>query len=257
MHRFEGKVAIVTGAASGIGRAGALRFASEGASVVAVDVSDEALAETVSTIEAAGGTAHAVKADVTVSDDVAGYVQEAVDTFGGVHILFNNAGIEGVIAGLEDYPEEMFMKVLDVNVKGVWLGMRHVADAMRARGGGAIVNTSSGAGIAGTPSMIAYGASKHAVIGMTKTAGFEFAPAGIRVNAVCPGCIETPMMRSIEQMSVPDDPEEFKKGFNSVVPMGRYGEPEEIAALVAFLASDEASYITGTWHSIDGGLSST
>lgn len=257
MNRFEGKVAIVTGAAGGIGRATALRFASEGASVVAVDLSADGAAETVSAIEAAGGTGLAVQADVTKSAEVEAYVKAAVDTYGGVDVLFNNAGIEGVIAGLEEYPEDAFDQVLNVNVKGVWLGMRHVADAMRARGGGAIVNTASGAGIQGTPSMVAYGASKHAVIGLTKTAGIEFAPAGIRVTAVCPGPIETGMMDRIEEGFVPGDPEEFKKGFNEVCPAGRYGQAEEIAALTAFLASDEAGYISGSYHSIDGALSAT
>jgi NAD(P)-dependent dehydrogenase (short-subunit alcohol dehydrogenase family) len=225
--------------------------------VVAVDLSAEGAAASVSAVEAAGGTAIAVQADVTKSAEVEAYVKAAVDTYGGVDVFFNNAGIEGVIAGLEEYPEDVFDQVLDVNVKGVWLGMRYVADAMRARGGGAIVNTASGAGLQGTPSMIPYGASKHAVIGMTKTAGIELAPAGIRVNAVCPGPVETGMMERIEEGFVPGDGEEFKKGFNEVCPAGRYADAEEIAALAAFLLSDEAGYITASYHSIDGGLSAT
>lgn len=255
MDRFDGKVAVVTGAGGGIGRAASLRFASEGASVLAVDLADESLAETVALVDAAGGTAHAVRADVTRSAEVEGYVQTAVEAFGGVDVLFNNAGIEGTISALEDYPETTFDQVLDVNVKGVWLGMRHVAPAMRLRGGGSIVNTSSGAGLQGTPTLIAYGASKHAVVGMTKTAAIELAPAGIRVNAICPGVIQTRMMDSIGSMSVPDDPESYRKALHERVPMGRYGEPEEVVALVAFLASGEASYMTGSVHSIDGGLS--
>ena len=150
--------------------------------------------------------------------------------------------------------EEMFDKVLNVNVKGVWLGMRHVVDALRLRGGGIIVNTATGAGVMATPTLVAYGASKHAVVGMTKTAAIEFAPAGIRVNAVCPGVVNTRMIRNIEKMTIPEDPEEYTKMTNERVPLGRYAEPEEIAGLVAYLASDEAAYITGASYIIDGGL---
>ena len=253
MNRFEGKVVIVTGAAGGIGRAAALRFAAEGAAVVAVDLDDQGLAETVTAVEAAGGTAHAVRADVTQSDDVAAYVQAAVDRFGGVDVLFNNAGIEGVVAPLEDYPEEAFDRVMAVNLKGVWLGMRHVAGAMRDRGGGAIVNTSSGAGLRGTPQLIAYGASKHAVIGMTATAAIELGPAGIRVNAVCPGPVNTRLLEAIAAGKFPDDPDLFLKLSDERIPMGRRGEPEEVVALVTFLASDDALYINGGWHTVDGG----
>ena len=253
MNRFEGKVVIVTGAADGIGRAAALRFAAEGAAVVAVDLDDEGLAGTVGAVEAAGGTAHGIRADVTESGGVAAYVQTAVDRFGGVDVLFNNAGVEGVVAPLEDYPEDDFDKVMDVNVKGVWLGMRHVAGAMRARGGGAIVNASSGAGLRGTPDLIAYGASKHAVIGMTETAAIELAPAGIRVNAVCPGPVDTRMLEAISAGKFPEDPDLFLKRCDERIPMGRRGKPTEVVALVTFLASDDASYINGGWHTVDGG----
>lgn len=253
MSRFEGKTVIVTGAAGGIGRAAAVRFASEGAAIVAVDLEAGPLEETVAAVEAVGGQAHVVTADVTKSDQVKAYVAAAQETFGGVDVLFNNAGIEGVVTSLEDYPEDTFAAVMGVNVTGVWLGMKHVADAMRHRGGGAIVNTASIAGLGGTPGLIAYGASKHAVIGMTKTAALELAAAEIRVNAVCPSPIETRMMRSIEAGASPEDPEAFKKTATESMPLGRYGEPEEVAALVAFLASEEAAYITGGIYPIDGG----
>ena len=195
-----------------------------------------------------------IKADVSKDTDVKNYVKETMATFGRIDTLFNNAGIEGSISSLEDYEEEIFDRVVQVNIKGVWLGMRYCADAMRKSGGGSIINTASAAGLMATPSLIAYGASKHAVIGMTKSASIELAPAGIRVNAVCPGVINTRMMRSIEEQTIPDNPEEYVKAVSEKTPLGRYGEPEEVAGLVAFLASDEATYITGSSYVIDGGL---
>ena len=195
-----------------------------------------------------------IEADVSKDTDVKNYVKETMATFGRIDTLFNNAGIEGSISSLEDYEEEIFDRVVQVNIKGVWLGMRYCADAMRKSGGGSIINTASAAGLMATPSLIAYGASKHAVIGMTKSASIELAPAGIRVNAVCPGVINTRMMRSIEEQTIPDNPEEYVKAVSEKTPLGRYGEPEEVAGLVAFLASDEATYITGSSYVIDGGL---
>lgn len=253
MTRFTDKTVIITGAAGGIGRAAALRFATEGASVVAVDLDEAAARATVDAVTEAGGTAIAVGADVSERADADRYVASAVDAFGGVDVLCNNAGIEGTVAPLDAYPDETFAAVLDVNVRGVWLGMACVADALRARGGGAIVNTASNAGLMGTPNMIAYGASKHAVIGMTKTAALEFGPVGIRVNAVCPSPIETRMMRSIEAGMSPVDPDRTKKAIETGNPMGRYGTPDEVAALITFLASDEASYVNGGIYTVDGG----
>ena len=182
--RFEGKNVIVTGANGGFGRAAALRFSSEGANVACVDLLKDDLSDLLNEISSSGGKAIAIAADVTQNTQVEAYVNETVSEFGGIDVLFNNAGIEGLISPLENYDEEIFDKVMEVNVKGVWLGMRHSADAMRQTGGGVIINTASGAGLMATPTMVAYGASKHAVIGMTKTASIELAPAGIRVNAV-------------------------------------------------------------------------
>lgn len=255
-RRFEGKVVIVTGAAGGIGRAAAERFASEGAKVVVVDRVGSPLAETVSAVQRAGGEALAVEADVSKGAEVERYVREAVARFGGIDVLFNNAGILGSMAAITEYPEEMFDRVLGVNAKGVWLGIKTVAPIMRERGGGAIVNTASTAAQGAAPGLVAYSASKHAVIGITKTAAVELAPQGIRVNCICPGPIETGMMREAERGVNPDHPEQERGAWAEAVPLKRYGQPAEIAAMAAFLASEEASYITGAVHNVDGGLMS-
>jgi NAD(P)-dependent dehydrogenase (short-subunit alcohol dehydrogenase family) len=252
--RFEGKVVALTGAAGGIGREAALRFAAEGASVVAVDLPGAALDETVRLVTAAGGTAIAVGADVRDEAQVKGFIAAAVDTYGGLDALVNNAGIEGPITPLTDTDVDHFDNVLAVNVRGVFLGIKHGAPAIAARGGGAIVNLSSVAGLGGTPGIVAYGASKHAVIGITKTAAMEFAPAQIRVNAICPSPVETRMMRALEQGMNPDDPEAVHALMAASIPLGRYGEPSDVAALMLFLCSDEASFLSGAAIPIDGAM---
>lgn len=252
-RRFEGKVAVITGAAGGIGRAAVERFAQEGAAIVAVDLPSTALQEVVAAAEAVGAPTLAIPADVTRSADVENYAKAARERFGRIDAFFNNAGIEGWIGPMLQYPEDQFDRVLAVNVKGVWLGMKYVAPIMAATGGGCIVNTASVAGLTGTPGIIAYGASKHAVVGMTKTAALELAPLNIRVCAVCPAPIETRMMRSLERGINPDEPDDAHRQLASSIPLGRYGEPAEVAALVAYLCSPDATYLTGTIIPIDGG----
>lgn len=251
--RFDGKVVVVTGAGGAIGRAAAARFAGEGARVVAVDMQRGALEESVALVEGAGGAALAVVADVSRAADFARVAEEARARFGGVDCLFNNAGIEGAVAPLLEYPEETFDRVLAVNVKGVWLGIKTLAPLMRERGGGVIVNTASTAGLSGSSGLGAYVASKHAVIGLTKSAARELAADGIRVVAVCPAPIDTRMMAALEAGINPEDPGAVRRNIVARSPLGRYGTPEEVAAFVAFLCSAEASFITGAALLIDGG----
>lgn len=252
-RRFEGKVVVITGAAGGIGRATALRFAQEGANVVAVDLAMTDLQDVVALVESTGANCLAVPADVSKASDVERYATAAKDRFGGVDAFFNNAGIEGWVGPTLQYPEDIFDKVIAINLKGVFLGIKNVTPLIIARGGGAIVNMASVAGLSGTPGIFAYGASKHAVVGMTRSAALEFGPRGVRTNAVCPAPIETRMMRSLERGMNPDEPEAVHKQMASTNPMGRYGEPDEVAAFVAFLCSSDASYLNGGIFPIDGG----
>ncbi len=259
MARLEGKVAVITGATGGIGSAAARLFADEGARVALVDLDEAALRETAQSI--GEDKASYTVADVTQPDQTRAYINEAVERWGGIDILLANAGIEGVLSLITDYPIDVFDRVMAVNVRGVWLGIKYAIPAMRERGGGSIVITSSTAGIGGSPEMSAYNTSKHAVIGLMRTAALEFAPDGIRVNTVNPAPIETRMMRSIEEMRVDamDDSkvtvDVIKQAAADRLPLQRYGEPEEVARLMLFLSSDDSSFCTGGVYMVDGGRS--
>ena len=245
----EGKVALVTGAGSGIGRATALVFAREGAKVVVADIVVAGGQETVQQIEAAGGEAIFVKADVSQAADVETLITQTVETYGRLDCAFNNAGIEGGMKLTIDCTKEEFDRTIAVNLTGVWLCMKYEVQQMLSQGGGAIVNTASAAGLVGFPSLPDYVASKHGVVGLTKTAALEYAKSGIRVNAVCPGVIQTPMVERGAQLS---------PGFDelavSMEPVGRFGQPAEVGEAVVWLCSDAASFVTGHPMVVDGGL---
>ncbi|MGH7110039.1 MAG: glucose 1-dehydrogenase [Stellaceae bacterium] len=254
---FTGKVALVTGAGNGIGRATALAFANSGARLVLVDRDVAGGEATAGIIRQHGGEARFVAADVTRSAEVAGYVRAALDAYGTIDCFFNNAGIEGKWAHTAEHDEAEFDAVIAVNVKGVFLGLRHVLPVMLARRSGAVVNTASVAGLVATPGMPAYVASKHAVIGLTKTAAGEVARHGVRVNAVCPGPVDTRMIHSLEAQLNPADPASVGQRYQAAIPMGRYVHPDEIANTVLFLCSDLAAAITGAQYVVDGGRTAT
>ena len=251
--KLDGKVAIITGGSGGIGKAAGRLFVQEGAKVLLVDLAEEPLRQAVQDI--GGDTVSYAVADVTDPEQSQRYVRAAVERYGGVDILLANAGIEGVVQPITDYPIEMFDKVMAVNVRGVWLGLKYVMPEMKKRGGGSIVITSSVAGVRGTPNISAYITSKHAVVGLMRTAALEGAKNGIRVNSVNPAPIETRMMRSLEGGFAPEDPAQAKEGFATMLPLRRYGEPQEVSQLMLFLASDDSSYCTGGVYMVDGGMS--
>lgn len=252
MKKLDGRTAIITGAAGGIGAATAALFLAEGASVVLVDRDRDALEAASERFDRAKTTL--VAADVSDSDATASYVRAAIEQFGRLDVVFANAGIEGAVAPIIEYPLEVFDRVLAVNVRGAFLAIRHAAPLLAKTGRGSIVVTSSIGGLIGSSGLSAYISSKHAVIGLVKTAAIELAKSGIRVNAINPGPIENRMMRSIEKQASPEHAEQVKQSFISQVPLGRYGQNEEIAQLALFLASDDASYCTGGVFVADGGF---
>jgi NAD(P)-dependent dehydrogenase (short-subunit alcohol dehydrogenase family) len=250
---LEGRVAIITGAACGIGLAAVKRLAEDGADIVAFDLPVSPLDDAVEAATLAGRRAIAYEGDVSRTDAWHGVIDAAQSGFGRIDILFNNAGISGALAGPLDYPDDEFDRIMAINVRGVFLGMKYVGNAMKEAGGN-IVNTSSISGFGGGGKIIGYNASKHAVNGMTKTAAIHLAPFGIRVNAVCPSPTDTGMVDELAKTVSPDDPATFKKQFVSRNPLGRICEPEEVAAAVSFLVSDGASYINGALVPVDGGM---
>ncbi|PYS99695.1 MAG: oxidoreductase [Acidobacteria bacterium] len=251
--RLEGKVAVVTGATGGIGEAIAKRFLEEGASVMLVGRSAEKLQATRNRLESNGKIAEFI-ADATDEKATAASIQAAVDTFGGLDILIANAGTEGRIAPIESLTVDDFESVYRTNLIGVWLAMKYAVEPLKKRGGGSIVALSSISGVIGFPTMAPYIASKHAVYGLVKTAALELAPFNVRVNAVGPAPIDNRMIRSLETQFSPDDADAAREMIMSKMPMGRYGTNEEVANLALFLASDEASYCSGSIHMIDGGF---
>jgi NAD(P)-dependent dehydrogenase (short-subunit alcohol dehydrogenase family) len=246
--KLRGKVALITGAGSGIGRATAILFAREGAKVVVVDYNEATARETAELIKKNGGEAIFIKADVSNGEEVRKMIERAVQEYGRLDILYNNAGIEGQQAPTAECPEENFERVISVNLRGVFLGMKYGIQQMLKQGGGVIINTASVAGMVGFAGLPAYCASKGGVIQLTRTAALEYATMNIRINAICPGVIWTPMVERFTGKR-----EEMIKQFSEIQPVKRMGRPEEVAALALFLASEDSSFITGAAITIDGG----
>lgn len=254
--RFHNKVVVITGAAGGIGRVTAKAFAEEGAKLVLVDLHMDALERLQAEVDFPTESTLFISGDVSKEEDVEHYTNQAIQHFGRIDVLFNNAGIEGSSSRITDCDFHVFDQVFQVNVRGAALGMKHVLRVMTEQNHGVIINTSSIAGKIGAPGFSPYSASKHALLGLTKSVAQEVAPYGVRVLAICPSPVETRMMRAFEVGAGKGDLEQGKKLYEQGIPLGRYAQPDEIASLVLFLASDEAKFLTGTHYSIDGGLSS-
>ena len=250
--RLDRKIAVVTGAAGVIGRATTELLAERGARIVAVDRKREELEDAIKGLPASAEPL-AVTADVSDEDEVADYVRAAVDRFGTIDVFYNNAGVEGEVRPITQYPLDTFRRVLDVNVVGVFLGMKHVLPVMLKQNKGSIINTASIAGLIGSPQIAVYSASKHAVIGLTRSAAWECTGTGVRVNCVCPGMIDSRMLSAIlEGRNTGNAPVPQQKIVERI-PARRLGQASEVASIVAFLASDEASYVSGSAYTVDGG----
>ncbi|GAA3718662.1 SDR family oxidoreductase [Gordonia hankookensis] len=255
--RFSDKIVLITGAGSGLGRAAATRVAGEGASLALVDVSETGLAGTAEAIAEVASDTKVIQivADVADEDAVRGYVARTVETFGRIDAFFNNAGIEGKQDLTQDFGTDEFDKVLSINLRGVFLGLKHVLAVMKEQGSGSVVNTASVGGIRGVGNQSGYAAAKHGVVGLTRNSGIEYGQYGVSVKAIAPGAIMTPMVEGSLKQLDPENWEEAGRQFVSVNPMKRFGRPEEVGHLVAFLLSDESSFINATVIPIDGGQS--
>jgi NAD(P)-dependent dehydrogenase (short-subunit alcohol dehydrogenase family) len=250
--RLDGRIALVTGAAGVIGAATMRLLAERGARIIAVDRNQQQLQTAIRDLPGSA-QALAVTADVTQEGEVAGYVRGAIDKFGAIDVFYNNAGIEGDIASIVNYSLESFRRVLDVNVVGVFLGLKHVLPVMLKQNRGSIINTASIAGLIGSAEVAAYSASKHAVIGLTKSAAQECMATGVRVNCVCPGLIDSRMLSAIITGRNPGNVPIPTDKIVDRIPARRLGQASEVASVVAFLASDEASYVSGSAYTVDGG----
>src|SRR5690625_3365525 len=248
------KVVLITGGAGGIGIATAQLFLKRGANVALVDVNEESLQQTKDNLGGQEDRILTIQADVTDESDVKNYVEKTVEHFGKIDVFFNNAGISGPFADIVDLEKEVFEQILSINTTGVFLGLKHVLKQMKEQGYGSVVNTASNAAYIGSPGMVGYIASKHAVAGITKTAALEVAGDGIRVNAVSPAAIDTQMLDEIRNNITTGEPEVSGEAIKQGIPAGRFGSPHEVAKVVYFLASDDASFVNGSLYNVDGGM---
>ena len=252
--KFENKVVIITGAAGGIGKEIARKLAGEGAKLTLVDLNGDAVKAVAEELNLGEDCVLALKADVSKEAEVKNYVDQTMEKFGRIDGFANNAGVEGPAKSIEEITEQDFDFVYSINVKGAFYGLKYVMPIMKQQKSGSIVNTASVAGLIGSPNMMLYNSSKHALMGMNKVAALEAAPFNVRVNTVNPGVINTQMMRNIESKVAPGAAEAAKAAYNDAVPMKRYGEPEEVANVIAFLLSDEATYVSSSSFTVDGAL---
>lgn len=250
---LSGKVVLITGAGGDIGKAAAKAFAYAGAKLALVDINQDTLQKAAEELNLPEEDCLLLPANVANEEEVQNYVQQTKEMFGRIDVFFNNAGIEGKVAPITDITAENLEQVFNVNIKGVFYGLKHVMAIMMGQKSGSIINTSSLGGLKGVPGLAPYVASKHAVIGLTRTAAVEGAGSGVRVNAVCPGAVYSRMQSSIENGMAPDNPAAVRERISQNTPLQRYCKPEEVAQLVLFLASEQASFITGGYYIIDGG----